>query len=587
MNELSPTDRAAGPYRVLARKYRPATFSALIGQDALVRTLTNAIRSGRIAHAFMLTGVRGIGKTTTARIIARALNCVGPDGKGGPTAEPCGICQHCVAVSQDRHVDVIEIDAASHTKVDETKEMLAGVPYRPLDARYKIYIVDEVHMLSGHSFNALLKTLEEPPEHVKFVLATTEIRKVPVTVLSRCQRFDLRRLDRDVLARHLRFIAGLEQAAIEDDAIALLARAADGSVRDGLSLLDRAIAESNRRAPISAEQVRGMLGLADRAQILDLFEHIAKGSIAEALALARDLYRSGAEALVLVQDLLDTVHEITRLKLVPGIADADLSVSERGRMTVFAEKLPVGALSRFWQMLLKGIGEVQMAPQPLAALEMLLVRLCYAADLPTPGEIVRDLQSGAPRPAPPAQRLEGPAPTGSRAASVAGAPIATARARPEPQAQSSPEAPPRPQSFAEAVALFAANREMLLHTHLRADARLVRFEPGRLEIRLGERAPVNLANRVGELLSHWTGRRWIVAVSGEPGETTLQQQAERDRNDAFLRARENPIVRATLELFPGARITAVRRIDAEMPPAAAPGADEDDFIPVTEDQEFA
>jgi DNA polymerase-3 subunit gamma/tau len=326
MNELFPTEPAS-PYRVLARKYRPTTFAELVGQDALVRTLTNAIRTGRIAHAFMLTGVRGIGKTTTARIIARALNCVGPDGKGGPTIEPCGVCEHCAAIAADRHVDVIEMDAASRTGVDDIRDLIEGAQYRPVRARYKVYVVDEVHMLSKPAFNALLKTLEEPPEHVKFVFATTEIRKVPITVLSRCQRFDLRRIDRAMLAEHLTGIAAKEKAKISADAIALIARAADGSVRDGLSLLDRAIAESDAKEEISAEQVRGMLGLADRTQTLDLFETVMKGAVADALALARELYRAGADPLTLVQDLLDVTHGITRLKLVADQAGLDLSAS--------------------------------------------------------------------------------------------------------------------------------------------------------------------------------------------------------------------------------------------------------------------
>ncbi len=591
MNELFPTDPAASPYRVLARKYRPVTFSALIGQDALVRTLTTALRTGRVAHAFILTGVRGIGKTTTARIIARALNCVGPDGKGGPTAEPCGVCEHCLAIGQDRHVDVIEMDAASRTGVDDIRDLIEGVQYRPVNARFKVYIIDEVHMLSKNAFNALLKTLEEPPEHVKFVFATTEIRKVPVTVLSRCQRFDLRRLDRDLLARHLRDVATQEKSAIDDEAIMILARAADGSVRDGLSLLDRAIAESDPAAPISAERVRAMLGLADRTQTLELFELIARGAVADALVLARELHRAGTEALALIQDLLDTVHEITRLKLVPELAGAELTAGERGRMMPFAETLPVAALSRFWQMLLKGIGEIQVTPHPLAALEMLLVRLCYAAELPTPGEIVRDLQSG-PGISAGTARASANAPTGPRAAATSALHATAAASMPlrsssQPQAQAEPGAQPQPQSFAEAVALFAANREMLIHSHLRADAHLVHFEPGRLEVRLAERVPANLANRVGELLSHWTRRRWIVAVSREAGEPTVQQQADRDRDTALARAKQNPVVRAALELFPGARITSVRRIDDETPIGDAPGGVEDEPITLSEDEEFA
>jgi DNA polymerase-3 subunit gamma/tau len=316
-NDSAPRDSAAAsaPYRVLARKYRPSDFAGLIGQEALVRTLTNAIAQGRLAHAFMLTGVRGVGKTTTARILARAFNCIGPDGQGGPTASPCGRCEHCVAIAEDRHVDVIEMDAASRTGVNDIRELIEGVRYRPVSARFKIYIIDEVHMLSSSAFNALLKTLEEPPEHVKFIFATTEIRKVPITVLSRCQRFDLRRVERGQLAAHLAGIAEKEAARLAPDAVALLARAADGSVRDGLSLLDRAIAEAEPGQEIPAAQVRAMLGLADRNRTLDLFEAVMKGAIAEALDIAGEMYRDGADPLTLVQDLLESTHDITRLKL--------------------------------------------------------------------------------------------------------------------------------------------------------------------------------------------------------------------------------------------------------------------------------
>jgi DNA polymerase-3 subunit gamma/tau len=586
MSELFPTDAAdAGAYRVLARKYRPATFADLIGQEALVRTLTNAIRTGRIAHAFVLTGVRGIGKTTTARIIARALNCVGPDGQGGPTAEPCGVCEHCQAIAQDRHVDVIEMDAASRTGVDDIRDLIEGAQYRPMRARYKVYIVDEVHMLSKNAFNALLKTLEEPPEHVKFVFATTEIRKVPVTVLSRCQRFDLRRLDRDLLARHLAGIAAKESVRIAADALALLARAADGSARDGLSLLDRAIAEADPAAEIGAEQVRAMLGLADRSRSLDLFELLMKGAAAEALALARELYRAGADPMIVTQDLLETAHGLTRLKLVPDQATAEMSASEQARAKPMADALSVPVLSRAWQMLLKGLGEVQIAPQPMAALDMLLVRLAYVADLPTPGEIVAKLQSGAngataatrpaPAPAIPAPRPPAPGSIATQPMEPPPAPSSGPRAAlaPRPAGAVADTAPASPRSFAELVALFAEKRELILHSHLFADVHPVRFEPGRFEFRPGERAPRDLSNRIGTLLGAWTGRRWIVAVSSEAGEATLKQQADRDKADAFARAREHPVVQAAMALFPSTSIVDVRRLDAALPPEPAPDAD--------------
>jgi DNA polymerase-3 subunit gamma/tau len=607
MSELFPTE-PAGSYRVLARKYRPTRFAELVGQDALVRTLTNAIKTGRIAHAFLLTGVRGIGKTTTARIIARALNCISADSKGGPTIDPCGVCEHCTAIAQDRHVDVIEMDAASRTGVDDIRELIEGVQYRPVRARYKVYIIDEVHMLTKNAFNALLKTLEEPPPHVKFVFATTELRKVPVTVLSRCQRFDLRRLDRVQLAEHLAAVAAKEKARVAPDAIALLARAADGSVRDGLSLLDRAIAESDPAAEITAEQVRGMLGLADRGESLDLFETVMKGAVAEALALARRLYRDGADPLTLVQDLLAVTHEIMRVKLVAEQSALDLTAGEMARAKPLADALSVAVLGRAWQMLLKGVGEVQLAPQPIDALEMLLVRLCYVADLPTPGEIVAKLEGAeAPREkrgkleaAPPSPRLpSGLAAVSATRLAVASAPEDAPRATAPAPATTSAAAPLA--SFAEVAQLFADRREMLLHAHLTRDVHLVRFEEGRIEIRPGERAPATLANRVGELLTLWTNRRWLVVVSNDAGEATLHEQASERAAAARARALEHPIVKKVLAVFPGADLVAVRRFDELQAPAPPPADGEagdvspdDDVLPDeapaaidSEDEDFA
>ncbi|NBB84456.1 MAG: DNA polymerase III subunit gamma/tau, partial [Alphaproteobacteria bacterium] len=383
--DLAPP-AAAGPpedeaYRVLARKYRPQTFAELIGQDALVRTLTNAIRAGRLAHAFVLTGVRGVGKTTTARIIAKALNCTGPDGHGGPTPEPCGVCDNCKAIAGDRHVDVMEMDAASRTGVDDIREIIDGVRYAPVAARFKVYIIDEVHMLTRNAFNALLKTLEEPPEHVKFVFATTEIRKVPVTVLSRCQRFDLPRVDQDLLIGHFTRIAEQEKAEAEPEAIAMIARAADGSVRDGLSLLDQAISQgyAGGEGRVSADQVRHMLGLADRTRVIELFDQVLRGEAPAALETLADMHRLGADPLQVLQDLLDFTHFLTRAKLLPQVLD-DPAVpeAERARGKALAEGLGVPVLTRCWQMLLKGVGEVQTAPQPEPALEMVLIRLMHA-----------------------------------------------------------------------------------------------------------------------------------------------------------------------------------------------------------------
>ncbi|MGQ9366716.1 DNA polymerase III subunit gamma/tau [Azospirillum sp. ST 5-10] len=605
---------AAGmAYRVLARKYRPTSFKELIGQDALVRTLTNAVASGRIAQAFMLTGVRGVGKTTTARIIARALNCTGPDGKGGPTVEPCGVCDSCRAIAEDRHVDVIEMDAASHTGVEDIREIIDGVRYAPVSARYKLYIVDEVHMLSKSAFNALLKTLEEPPSHVKFVFATTEIRKVPVTVLSRCQRFDLRRVDSLVLKEHFTRVAGAEGAGIEPDAAALIARAADGSVRDGLSLLDQAIALGG--GAVTTVQVRDMLGLADRERVIDLFETALTGRPAEALDILADLHRVGADPVVILQDLLDLVHNLTRLKVVPATAaDPSLPEAERTRGGALSGRLGMPALTRAWQLLLKGLGEVQMAPVPQQALEMVIVRLAYAADLPTPGELVRQMQNAGPAggagPGPAARGPGGgpvavagggaPARAVARAAEPAREPTAQ---RAAPAALPSEDRAPMPRDFRALVQLFAENREGALYGHLYGAVHLVRLEPGRLEIRPGPSAPANLANRAGQLLGEWTGTRWVVAVSDAVGQPTLAEQDQQIRQRAYAEAEANPLVRAVLETFPGARIAEVRDLaaaaaaeaerEAVVPAVAEAGGDDDlmqdddaVFYPLDDEGEF-
>ena len=592
----------ANAYRVLARKYRPQTFAELIGQEAVVRTLANAIATGRIAHAFILTGVRGVGKTTTARIIARALNCVGPDGTGGPTAAPCGECIHCRSIAEDRHVDVIEMDAASRTGVDDIRELTDGVRYRPVSARYKIYIIDEVHMLSKNAFNALLKTLEEPPPAVIFVFATTEIHKVPVTVLSRCQRFSLRRVPAEMLAEHYRRVAEAEAGEAEPAALALIARAADGSVRDGLSLLDQAIALSGGRVAEAA--VRDMLGVADRGLVFDLLETVLRGDAAAALAQFDRLYQEGADPLLVLQDLLDLAHFLTRLKLAPEAGAGDpIAEGDRERARPLAEKLTMSALARVWQMLLKGLGEVQEAPSPIQAAEMVLVRLAYVADLPSPAELVRSLQ-GMPAhaaPSPPAGPSEARPPSPPRR--EVAPPVAAAVARPsaggalrasvelaEAELEAAPGAPsattlaalePMPQSFAEVVALFDKRREAVLRSHLAAHLHLVHFEPGRIEFRPAPGAPRDLANRLGQLLSEWTGARWLIAVSEAEGEPTLRQRQEQREAELRNGVAAHPLVRAVLETFPGATIAAVRErfaAAAESPAAdgQAPGADDAD-----------
>ena len=553
-------------YRVLARKYRPRDFSGLIGQEALVRTLTNAIAQGRLAHGFMLTGVRGVGKTTTARILARCFNCVGPDGKGGPTAEPCGQCEHCRAIADDRHVDVIEMDAASNTGIDDVRQIIDGVRYLPVSARYKVYIIDEVHMLSKPAFNALLKTLEEPPEHVKFIFATTEIGKVPVTVLSRCQRFDLRRIDAEELTQYFQKIAAAEGAKITDGAAAMIARAADGSARDGLSLLDQAIALSH--GAIDEAQVSDMLGLADRTQLIDLYDDVLKGRAAEALRRLQTMHQAGADAAVVLQDMLALTHWLTRAKITPEpLSDPATPEAERAWGAKVTPDLSIPVLARLWQMLLKGLGEVQAAPQPLAAAEMVLIRLMHAAHLPDPADLVRRLsESNGASASAPASRASG---DGGRSA-PASAPRLQTQQQTVPQAaapRTSPQASlPQPQSFGDVVALFHAKREAILAAHLQSDVHLVQFEVGRIDFRPGERAPSNLANRVAACLAEWTGKRWLVSVSAHAGEPTLKEQAAALAQMQREEAARHPLIQAVLTAFPGATIDEVRDLAQE--PAA-------------------
>ena len=579
------------PYRVLARKYRPSTFAGLIGQAALVRTLSNAIATGRLAHAFLLTGVRGVGKTTTARIIARSLNCVGPDGTGGPTIEPCGSCDHCIAIAQDRHLDVLEMDAASRTGIDDIRTLIDGVQYAPVSARYKIYIIDEVHMLSKNAFNGLLKTLEEPPPHVKFVFATTEVRKVPVTVLSRCQRFDLQRVPAELLAKHFASVAEQEGAALEPEALAAIARAADGSVRDGLSLLDQAIAHAGDRSAISAAEVRAMLGLADRTGVFDLFEALLRGDAAAALVSFGAMYDAGADPVAVVQDLLELTHWLTRLKINPADAEAPhVPEAERVRGMALAERLAMPALTRAWQMLLKGLGEAQQAPAPRLAVDMLFVRLAYAATLPTPIELVRQLESGGAAPAIPAPRKPQPVPTETwkptpgPAPSPAPAPpssgSAAALAMPEPDTEEVAFQPARLSSFTELVSLFKERGELVLHAQLWNNVHLVGFRPGRLVFRTNEHAPPNLAGEVSSRLSRWTGERWVVTVASDPGEPTLAEQAAEREATLRREVAEHPLVKAALSAFPGAVIEAVRTISIEEPVSEEP-----DLTPDMPDEE--
>jgi DNA polymerase-3 subunit gamma/tau len=560
-------------YRVLARKYRPTIFADLIGQEAMVRTLRNAFAAGRVAHAFMLTGVRGVGKTTTARIIARALNCTGPDGRGGPSADPCGVCPNCVAILADRHPDVMEMDAASRTGVDDVREIIEATRFRPLQARAKVFIIDEIHMLSRNAFNALLKTLEEPPPHVKFIFATTEIRKVPVTVLSRCQRFDLRRVSIGELSAHFARIAAAEGAPITPDAAGVIARAADGSVRDGLSLLDQAIALLEG-SEITVEAVEAMLGLADRASVFDLFEALMAGLPAAALAITDRAHERGADLGIMLQDLLDLTYTVTRLRTVPGLRDApDLPEAERTRGATLADRLSIPQLGRAWQMLLKGIGEVETAPDRRAAAEMVLIRLCHAADLPTPGDLVRQL-SAAPREgaeAPPPPRPPAGGPGGIRAMAIGGSARAVATAAAPPDAPPLP-AGPLLASFRDVVAFVESQREPTLHAHLVHSVHLVRFAPPVIELRPQPTTPRDLAARLAALLQSATGTRWTIALSALPGAPTIAEQGAAATTARLESVADHPLVRAIMAAFPGAKIETVHDATADLyglPPDAA------------------
>lgn len=578
---------ATPAYQVLARKYRPQTFADLIGQEAMVRTLKNAFAADRIAHAFVMTGVRGVGKTTTARIIAKGLNCVGPDGTGGPTTEPCGICEPCRAIAEGRHVDVMEMDAASRTGVGDIREIIDSVHYRAASARFKVYIIDEVHMLSTAAFNALLKTLEEPPAHVKFIFATTEIRKVPVTVLSRCQRFDLKRIEPEVMMAHLARIADLEGAKLAPDALALITRAAEGSVRDAMSLMDQAIAHG--AGETTGDQVRAMLGLADRGRTLDLFDLIMKGDAASALAELSSQYADGADPMAVLRDLAEITHWISVIKINPSAAeDPTTPPDEQTRGQDMAARLPMRALTRMWQMLLKAIEEVSLAPNAMMAAEMAVIRLTHVADLPDPETLVKKL-ADSPRPA----GMPGGAPAGGgtvhapRLAPVHAAPVRgpamTAAAPVLAESQLQVYA-----SFEQVIELIRQKRDMLLLNEVETGLRLARYAPGRIEFEPAPGAKPDLAARLGQRLQGWTGVRWGVSVVGSGGAPTIAETRDSELAQVKAEAAENPLVQAILTAFPGAKITEVRApeaIAAQAAEAALPLAEPevgDDWDPFEE-----
>ncbi|MEJ7926683.1 DNA polymerase III subunit gamma/tau [Sphingobium sp. AN641] len=529
------------PYRVLARKYRPQNFSELIGQDAMVQTLGNAIKRGRLAHAFLMTGVRGVGKTSTARLIAKALNCIGPDGQGGPTIDPCGICEPCCAIAEGRHIDVIEMDAASNTGVDDVREIIEAVRYSAVSARYKVYIIDEVHMLTRNAFNALLKTLEEPPAHIKFLFATTEVNKVPVTVLSRCQRFDLRRISAEQLAAHFAYVTGAEGVEAEPEALALIAQAAEGSARDGLSILDQAIAhgemgpdgEEGGAPRVTAAQVRDMLGLSDRGSIRRLMGLLLEGNSAAALAAIRDHYALGVEPLALMRGLLELAHAITVAKAGRGEADATQSVEEREALADWAASLGFAPLHRLWQLLLKGHDEVASAVLPIEACEMALLRVIHAATMPDPGDIARLLREGG----------------GASLAPAGGA------ATPTPQGIVPPPAANLPGTAEDIVNLLWKHNRAQMAEHFRDCAALVRLEPPELEVRLTSPWTAGDFYRdLAQILRTETGIGWQVRHSDGPAGPTLMEQERMQAQAARAAILDTPVVKAALAAFPDAEL---------------------------------
>jgi DNA polymerase III subunit gamma/tau len=563
----APVD-AGGGYQVLARKYRPRTFEDLIGQEGMVRTLTNAFATGRIAHAFMLTGVRGVGKTTTARLLARALNYE-RDGIDQPTLDLGQEGLHCRSIIEGRHMDVLELDAASRSKVDEMRELIDGVRYAPVEARYKVYIIDEVHMLSTQAFNALLKTLEEPPPHAKFIFATTEIRKVPVTILSRCQRFDLRRVDAEVIAQNLGQIAAAEGAKIESEGLALMARAAEGSVRDAQSLLDQAIVQADDGELVTAAAIRDMLGLADRGQTIALFELAMRGHAAEALLAFGDLYGLGADPVVVMLDLLEHAHGAAMAKAL-GPDVLGLPKDQAAKLAAIGAQASAGTLARVWQMLLRAQDEARRAPDPKAAVEMALIRLCYAADLPGPEEALKALRDGeAP------VGGGGPARAGSDQPGGSGGAAATAR-MPSAERRTAPSALASPQSFEDVLSLIEARRDVVLKLDVDRFMRPVSFRPGAITFEPAPGAPSNLAGRLVGRLKEWTGQPWLVAAEGGGGAESAWERQKREEKAALDSIAADPFVLSVMQAFPGTEIVGVRMVVEPAAPAAEDDAEAED-----------
>ena len=565
-------------YVILARKYRPQNFDDLLGQDALVQTLTNAIQNNRLHHAYILTGIRGVGKTSTARIIAKALNCIGPDGKGGPTVHPCGVCENCKAITAGRHIDVMELDAASRTGVDDIREILDGVRYKPTNARYKIYIIDEVHMLSKNAFNALLKTLEEPPSHVIFIFATTEIRKVPVTILSRCQRFDLQRLKIEELMKMFHKIIEAEKINAEEEALLMLAKAADGSARDATSLLDQAI--SLGLGNVKVDVVKNMIGIADRSTTFELFESLTSGQVDHAVELLRQQYSNGANPSTILQDLIGVTHLVAKTRIIPSsLDDPSLSEEERTFAKKMAAAVSIAILAKIWQMMIKGISEMQIAPVQIDALEMILIRIAYAANLPTPAEILADVKKNSNL-APAAQNIAPSRPLPNVLQNAAPAPVLASTNL------SVSEGGSKPTNFfnspEDLIQYLEQNRKLLIVYSLKSDVSFDTFQDGYVKMTISDKISSDFILNLHKILEQATGKAWkIDTVRGNLGQTLFQKEDAKiaeERKDIM----ESPLVKAILAEFKGARIETIIRKISE----SSENDDEDDNEGVIDDNQF-